>query len=37
MMCENNFLSLVLGIATTVITDLISTWLRSWLNNDKDK
>lgn len=28
---------LVLGVATAVIADVISDWLRSWLYDDKDK
>lgn len=36
-MQNSPFITLVLGIATTVIADLISTWLRGWINNDKNK
>lgn len=35
-MLSQSFISFVLGVATTVIADLISAWLRTALDDKKD-
>lgn len=35
MQQEHIFLTFVLGVATSVIADLISAWLREWINDDQ--